>query len=120
MLLRESGTKSGRTYDLHAVTDDHADPGVADASHLRALTEAVIQGRWGVLDALCDAALVTMSPTAITDVLSVAAAFNGITRVADATGIPLDAATHANTVELRRATGIDAFEYDAKSLRYSR
>ena len=118
MLLRESGRKSGTTYDLRAVTDAHTDPGVASANHLRALTEAVIQGRWESLDALCSAALDTMSPVAITDVLSVAAAFNGITRVADATGIPLDAATYTNTVELRREIGIDAFAYDAKSLHY--
>ena len=44
---------------------------------------------------------------------------NGITRVADATGIPLDEHTAATTVEMRNATGIDQFDYAEKSARYA-
>ena len=54
-----------------------------------------------------------------TDALVVAAAFNGITRVADATGIPLDETTATTTVELRASTGIDSFDYTEKSVRYA-
>ena len=53
------------------------------------------------------------------DALTVAAGFNAITRVADATGIPLDASTAAATADLRDATGIQAFEYGNKSARFS-
>jgi len=52
------------------------------------------------------------------DALTVAAAFNGITRVADATGIPLDHNTDGSTAALRSATGIDEFHYSAKTARY--
>ena len=48
------------------------------------------------------------------DALVVASAFNGITRVADATGIPLDENTADTTVEMRDAVGLDAFDYAAK------
>jgi hypothetical protein len=52
------------------------------------------------------------------DVLVVASAFNGITRVADATGIPLDENTSAATGELRASVGLDAFDYSHKTARF--
>jgi hypothetical protein len=52
------------------------------------------------------------------DTLVVAAAFNGITRVADATGIPLDENTAATTVDMRAGVGLNAFDYAEKTLRY--
>ena len=52
------------------------------------------------------------------DALTVAAAFNGITRVADSTGIPLDENTLETTGEMREQTGIDRFNYDEKSAQY--
>ena len=54
----------------------------------------------------------------VVDTLVVASAFNGITRVADATGIPLDHDTEKNTAQMRKDTGIQSFNYDEKSTRY--
>jgi hypothetical protein len=48
----------------------------------------------------------------------VASGFNGITRVADATGIPLDENTQQMTVDMRESTGIERFNYTEKSDRY--
>ena len=59
-----------------------------------------------------------MGENAMVDALTVAAGFNGITRVADATGIPLDPTTQEVTGSMRAETGIDAFDYAAKSARY--
>jgi len=54
------------------------------------------------------------------DTLVVASAFNGITRVADATGIPLDDSTMLATAQLRKDTGIEEFDYAKKSARYGK
>ena len=46
---------------------------------------------------------------ALVDAAAVAALFNGIDRVADATGIPLEDEKAESTAEIRAAIGIDDF-----------
>ena len=118
MLLRESGRKEAQDYLLDSVTSTDGDSGVRHSAHLRALTEAAISGDWLSLSDLRTQAEKEMSKQQVVDVLVVAAAFNGITRVADATGIPLDENTREQTVEMREDTGIDSFAYAQKSARY--
>ena len=118
MLLRASGQRENRDYNLNSVNEAESDPGVEHATHLRALTEAAIGSRWEELGAIRDEAAKAMGEQAMVDALTVAAGFNGITRVADATGIPLDPTTQANTGPMRAETGIDDFDYAAKSVRY--
>jgi hypothetical protein len=119
MLLRASGEQDGDAYELNAITDTALDAGVEHGELLRELTDATVQNRWGELEAVRATATATMGAQKTTDALVVAAAFNGITRVADATGIPLDETTAETTVELRAATGIDRFDYAQKSARYT-
>ena len=57
--------------------------------------------RRGLREALGDAGMV--------DACAVIANYNALDRVADATGIPLEAQKEATTVELRADLGIDAF-----------
>ena len=118
MLLRASGERDNRDYDLSAVTDDHADAGVPHSATIRALTEAAVGGRWQELGTLRDRAGAVLGEQAMVDVLTVAAGFNGITRVADATGIPLDDRARTATEEMRSTVGIDRFDYAQKSARY--
>ena len=59
-----------------------------------------------------------MGTQSMVDAIVVAAGFNGITRVADATGIPLDENTQQMTVDMRESTGIERFNYNEKSDRY--
>ncbi len=119
MLLRASGEQEGTEYDLNAATNSTGDAGVAHASLLRELTEAAIENRWEDLEEVRARATAAMGEQETVDALTVAAAFNGITRVADATGIPLDEHTAATTIEMREVTGIDRFDYPEKSARYS-
>ena len=118
MLLRASGQRENRNFNLNAVNEADSDPGVDHAGHLRLLTEAAIHSRWQELAAVRDEAAAAMGEQVMVDALTVAAGFNGITRVADATGIPLDPTTQKATGSMRAETGIDTFDYAAKSARY--
>ena len=109
-MLRESARATDSTIDLKAITgDDAGDGGIPHGSVLTAFAEAVLSNnearltdaRRLVRDELGDAALV--------DSAAVVANYCALDRVADATGIPLEATKEANTVELRAALGIDEF-----------
>ena len=118
MLLRVSGQSDQQDFDLNSVTDDHADSGVDFSHWLRSLTEATIQNRWDDLTTIRDQAGAAMGTQSMVDALVVASGFNGITRVADATGIPLDENTQQMTIDMRVSTGIERFNYAEKSDRY--
>ena len=118
MLLRASGQSDQQDFDLNSVTDDHADSGVDFGHWLRSLTEATIQNRWDDLTTIRDQAGAAMGTQSMVDALVVASGFNGITRVADATGIPLDENTQQMTIDIRVSTGIERFNYAEKSDRY--
>ncbi len=119
MLLGASSQYENGDYDLNSVTSDSTDPGVPHGHWLRGLTEAAIKGDWLALAELRPQAEDVMGYQQTIDALTVAAAFNGITRVADATGIPLDDNTANTTMELRETTGIQRFNYSEKSARYA-
>jgi hypothetical protein len=118
MLLGASSHNENGDYDLNSVTSDDIDPGVPHGRWLRALTEAAINGDWLALAEVRPEAEDVMGRQQTIDALIVAAAFNGITRVADATGIPLDDNTANVTTDMRAETGIQRFEYGEKSARY--
>ena len=118
MLLRASSQRDDITVDLAAVNDPTLASGVPHDDWLRALTEATIEEQWELLAEVRAEAAGVMGERAVVDTLVVAAAFNGITRVADATGIPLDDNTRASTGALRAEVGLDAFQYAEKSARY--
>mgnify|MGYP001185537799 FL=1 len=103
---------------LASLTAAQTSTGVTFEDELRGLTDAAIHGEWTRLMALREQAKQTLGAQQVTDALVVAAAFNGITRVADATGIPLDSHTAAATQQMREETGIQRFSYLEKSARY--
>ena len=118
MLLGASSAKENGQFDVHSVTSESADSGVPHSAAIRALTEATVAGDWLNIPTLREQASTHMSEQNIADVFVVAAAFNGITRVADAIGIPLDSTTAEQTEQMRQTTGIERFEYANKTARY--
>lgn len=109
-MLRASSEHNGDDIDIAALTGRATgDSGIAQGDRLVALAEAVIAdnaentktARAAVQAALGDAALV--------DAAGIIGMFNGLDRVADATGAPLEDWKAADTADMRAAIGIDAF-----------
>ena len=118
MLLSLSGDKTGKEYNLNAVNTPSSLAGVEDENWLRLVTELTITKDWEKLSPTREEASRVIGEQKVVDALVVASAFNGITRVADATGIPLDIDTENNTAQMRADTGIQSFDYNEKSARY--
>ena len=117
-MLRASSQDEGFDANLKAVMNTEEDPGVPHADVLRRLAESTIQGRWDDLATHRQEAAVLVGNSRMVDALSVACGFNGITRVADATGIPIDYYEDELGQDIRSRIGIDSFQYTEKSARY--
>ena len=110
MALRESVQANDRANDLEVVTGRRdGDAGVPHGAFLVDLANAVAGWRWDELATLRRRGIELIGPEATRDAILVAAGFNGITRVADAIGIRLDARTANVSVGVRAEIGIDAF-----------
>ena len=83
--------------------------GVPAASELIALVGAALAGEGAPLDRARAAVTRRLSLAAMVDAAAVIAGFDGITRVADATGIPLEPSRAADTADLRARLAIDDF-----------
>ena len=113
-MLRASGQKDGLDYDLSVMTgEDSAGAGegggAANGDLLLRFATAVVLGDGGELAAAREAIAATMGGSALTDTAGVAALFNAIDRVADATGIPLEDLKAEATADFRSTIGIDDF-----------
>jgi hypothetical protein len=106
-----SGELEGARYDLHALTDAEAPApvGVPHERELLALAEAVVDGDEVALAAAREDALAALGPESFVAAAAVAGNFERMVRVADATGIPLDAPLDAISASLRAELGIDAY-----------
>jgi hypothetical protein len=56
---------------------------------------------------------------ATADAIAIASGFNGITKIANATGLPLDQSTDESSIALRADTGIDRYSDSVKSARFN-
>jgi hypothetical protein len=112
MLLRASGEKQGREIDAGAVTagcEQAAASGVTHAAELLAFADACVAEDDAALAQAREALLAAVGPAALVDAAAVVSNFERMVRVADGTGIPLDAPIAALTAEMRRELGIDRF-----------
>ncbi len=110
MRLRVSGTDTGKEYGLAAVMGGGAsDSGLPHADLLNAFAEGVCGHDAAAVGTARQALVDAMGARAMVDAAAVIAAFNAYPRMADATGIPLEDAKAAGTVELRTELGLEAF-----------
>jgi hypothetical protein len=99
-MLRVSSQMTGTEVDVTAVNGGlDADAGVAHGALLLAFTEALMRGEPAALERQRLRAV--MSPESFVDVAAVIGSFNVVDRIADATGIPLDAPMLAMSQEVR-------------------
>ena len=109
-MLRASAEARGTEVDLKAVAGDRAgDGGVAHGRMLTGFAAAVLGGDGTALAAIRQRLRDTLGDAALVDAAAVVANYSALDRVADATGIPLEAAKEAATVGLRAELGIDRF-----------
>lgn len=82
---------------------------VPHAALLVRFTEALITGDGAALDAAREEIVERMGAGALVDAAGVAGAFEGFTRIADATGIPTETVKVEMTEDFRAGLGADSF-----------
>jgi hypothetical protein len=118
MLLRASSEKAEREVDLGVVTGgarDGAGGGVPQGELLIAFAEATVETDDAALARARQSLLAALGPAALVDAAAVTSNFERMVRIADATGIPLDAPLAAITIDLRRDLGIDRYAAAAQT-----
>jgi hypothetical protein len=115
LLLRASGVTHNRAYDLSAVTGAaEGDAGVPHGRLLVEFAEAVLGEDEEVLDLSRTALKAAIGPAGLVDAAGVVGLFSAIDRVADATGIPLEAEKLEASADFRAALGVDRFAVGAR------
>lgn len=108
-LLRASASHDTRDDSYAAIMDGTSPIGVPHAAELLGFAAAAIASDSVALDRARAAAIAALGPAATIDAAAVIAGFDGITRIADATGIPLEPPKAAQTAAVRQALRIDSF-----------
>jgi len=104
-----------RSYDLNAVTGvARDDSGVPDGRLLISFAEAVLGEDEEALAGARAALSKAIGPAGLADAAGVVGLFNAIDRVADATGIPLEAEKAEASADFRAALGVDRFDVGAR------
>ena len=117
MLLRRSGDQNSEEYDLTGI-NGAARVGVEHEDIMLMIAEAVVSAEPDAILAMRQRARAEIGERQMLDAIGIACGFNGITKIANATGLPLDQRTSEITIELREATGIDDYAEEHKSSIY--
>ena len=110
-MLRASIQTSGTEFDLHTAMGGHrGDGGVACGQDLADFAEAITLEDADRAAALRESLTRDLGAAGMVDAATVASAFHGFVRVADATGAPPSGASGGKvTMEFREELGINQF-----------
>jgi alkylhydroperoxidase family enzyme len=108
-LLRESRQAKGESSDLTVLIGGRGDGNIPQGDLLVAFADAVLSEDDQRLAEVHSALRTPMGDAALVDAAAVAATFNAIDRIADATGIPIEDANAESTAELRASLGLNVF-----------
>ena len=104
-----SGNHTGTEYDLSLIMDGSVqESGLPYGKILNEFVEAIMDRDKARIAAARTTILETLGEAAMVDAAATIAAFNAYTRMADATGIPLETPKAEATVELRQELGVEA------------
>jgi len=110
-----SRVSHNRDYDLNSVTGAVPDNGgVPHSCLLVQFAEAVLGEDEEALAGARAALRAAIGPAGLVDAAGVVGLFNAIDRIADATGIPLEAEKSAASADFRAALGLDRFDVAAR------
>ncbi len=120
MLLRESGKKETLDFDLDVVVSDDAEVrlGLEFEEEILELTDAICRRDADEITRIREKCVNVLGAQKTVDVIMVVSGFNGITKIANGTGLHLDPDTERLTQEMREETGIDGFSEAAKAVRF--
>ena len=110
-MLRASIETQGEEVDLRGLTDGKAagESSISGAAALVDFVEATLGGNTDEIAVARDLVRSELGSEALVDAAAVIGNFERMVRIADGTGIPLDAAVNVATEEIRSELGIDAF-----------
>jgi hypothetical protein len=110
-MLRASIEYQGGETDLRSVTEGTkaAETGIEAGDELVAFAEAAVGGDPASIATARDALRARLGPEATVDAAGVVGNFQRMVRIADGTGIPLDAPVLVLTDDFREEIGLDDF-----------
>lgn len=110
-MLRASVEANEGEVDLRAISEGARDDsvGVAHAAELTAFAEAAVRGDPAAIAAARDTLRAKAGSDAVVDAAGVIGNFERMTRIADSTGIALDAAPQLASHDFRAALGLERF-----------
>jgi hypothetical protein len=109
MLLRASSQQIGDDVDLRStIGEGEGGGGVAEGERLVRFAEAATRGSDDLSNARADLQK-SLEPEAFVLAAATVGIFNGLVRVADSTGIPLDDGTRRATGEFREELGLNSY-----------
>lgn len=114
-MLRASSEHAGDSVDVTMVRRGTAgeNPGVAGAEELLHFATASASGHPAKIAAARDHVLAKLGPEAVVDAAAVIGNFERMTRIADATGIPLDPPVNALASDIQDDLGLREFRSSA-------
>lgn len=118
MLLRESGKKDSLEFDLDVVVGGESELGLEFETEILELTDVICQGDEAKVKEVRGQCERLLGPQKTVDVITVVSGFNGITKIANGTGLHLDPDTEKLTVEMRNETGIEDYSEAAKAAKF--
>jgi hypothetical protein len=114
-MLRVSGLSQGKQFDVTAATSGEGDSGVPDGALLIALVEAAMARDDAALADARRAVADTLGAAAVVEAAAIIGTFNQMVRIADSTGIALDAPLEMVSQRLREEIGVGAFGSSANT-----